>query len=201
MTSSTSSPARPVNPLRPSQPLPLKPAGYLGLASYSSLGRFWTYLDAARRNGRDVGLVRGDPEATCRRRISGYLLDGAGLLIDAEKVGSSLDEGLEPHPALIALLGGDSSLLRETLNLHYALRLNFVLAFTRHRDLILRPEFKFVLKPVEKDHALGDVQPLDWNAIETASAPLPPLPKDVPLNARRLGRDELRFLLERACGL
>ena len=192
---------RPINPLRPSQPLPLKPAGYLGLASYSSLGRYWTYLDAARRSGRDVGLVRGDSGATCRRRISGYLLEGAGLLIDAEKVGNSLDDGLEPHPALIALLGGDSSVLRETLNLHYALRLNFVLAFTRHRDLILRPEFKFVLKEKPESPTLGDVQPVDWNAIETAPAPLPPLPKDVPLNARRLGRDELRFLLERACGL
>ncbi len=171
--------SRPPAPLRPSEPLPNKPGGYLGLATYSSLGRFWTYLSAAARAGREVGVVRGDDERVCRRRIAGHTLEGAGVLLDVAKVRSEVEDGLEPHPALIALLGGESGPLREVLSARYLLRVNFVLALTRQRELIVRPEFKFVPKPGE----LAD------------------LPADVPLPAKRMGRDELRFLLDRACGL
>ena len=170
---------RPFNPLRPTEPLPNKPAGYAGLATYSSLSRLWTYLEAAARAGREISVVRGDTEKTCRRRIAGHILEGAGLLLDEARLLAELEDGLEPHPALIALLGGDNGPLRELLNKHYVLRVNFVLAFTRGRDLIVRPEFKFVPKTGEKAQ----------------------LPTDLPLTPRRMGRDELRFLLERACGL
>ncbi|AZI42582.1 hypothetical protein EHF33_07345 [Deinococcus psychrotolerans] len=165
--------------LRPTEPLLSKPAGYLGLATYSSLSQFWRYLAAASRAGCEVSLVRGDSEKACRRRIAGHTLEGAALLLDQARLLEALEDGLDPHPALIALLGGDNLPLRELLNAHYTLRLNFVLAFTRSRDLIVRPEFKFVPKVGEK--AL--------------------LPTDLPLATRRLGRDEIRFLLDRACGL
>ena len=179
MTAPRSASPRPTSLLRPTEPLASKPAGYLGLATYSSLGRYWTYLAAAAQAGREVSLVRGEGEAVCRRRIAGHTLAGAGLLLDQARVLVALDDGLAPHPALLALLGGDGGPLRDTLNAAYLLRLNFVLAFTRQRDLIVRPEFKFVP-----------------NAGEAAL-----LPPDVPLPARRMGRDEIRFLLEQACGL
>lgn len=162
---------------RPTQPLAQKPAGYLGLATYSSLGVFWSYLAGAQGQGRVVSVVRGDELPTCRRRIAGYTVAGAGFLLDEAKLLAQLDEGLEPHPALLALLGGDPLPVREVLSTHYGLQANFVLAFTRGRDLILRPEFKFV--------------PLAGHI----------LPTDLSLSARRLGRDELHVLLKRACGL
>ncbi|AWN23368.1 hypothetical protein DKM44_09110 [Deinococcus irradiatisoli] len=165
--------------LRPTEPLPTKPGGYLGLATYSSLGRFWTYLGAAARAGRDIGVVRGDDERVCRRRIAGYTLPGAGVFLDEARVLAELEDGLAPHPALLALLGGDGGPLRELLGARYLLRLNFVLAFTRQRDLIVRPEFKFVPRPGEAAELSGDL----------------------PLPARRIARDELRFLLDRACEL
>lgn len=171
--------SRPAHPLRPSEPLPAKPGGYAGLATYSSLARYWAYLDGAARSGRGISVVRGDSEKTCRRRLAGHTLEGAGLLLDEARVLVALDDGLAPHPALLALLGGDGGLLRDTLNTAYLLRLNFVLAFTRQRDLIVRPEFKFVPRGGERAA----------------------LPSDLPLTTKRLGRDELRFLLDRACGL
>ncbi|WP_161882775.1 hypothetical protein [Deinococcus alpinitundrae] len=170
---------RPTSLLRPTEPLASKPAGYLGLATYSSLGRYWTYIGAAAQAGRELSVVRGESEAVCRRRIAGHTLAGAGLLLDEAKVLVALDDGLAPHPALLALLGGDGGPLRDTLNAAYLLRLNFVLAFTRQREMIVRPEFKFVPQ-----------------AGEAAQ-----LPSDVALPARRMSRDEIRFLLERACGL
>lgn len=63
---------------RTSQPI-AAPAGYLKLASYSSLGEFWRYLGGARRQGRHLSLLRGDAPATCRRRIAGYAVTGAGF--------------------------------------------------------------------------------------------------------------------------
>ena len=188
MTAPRSASPRLASLLRPTEPLASKPAGYLGLATYSSLGRYWTYLGAAAQVGREVSVVRGESEAVCRRRIAGHTLAGAGLLLDQARVLAALDPadldadlngGLAPHPALLALLGGDGGPLRATLDAAYLLRLNFVLAFTRQRDLIVRPEFKFAARVSE-------------------AAPLPP---DLPLPARRMGRDEIRFLLERACGL
>lgn len=170
---------RPSSLLRPTEPLPSKPGGYLGLATYSSLSQFWRSLAAAAQAGREVSLVRGDSEKACRRRIAGHTLDGAALLLDQTRLLEALEDGLDPHPALMTLLGGDHAPLREVMNAHYTLRLNFVLAFTRSRDLIVRPEFKFVPKASEK-------------AV---------LPTDLPLATRRLGRDEIRFLLDRACGL
>ena len=167
---------------RPTQPLLRKPAGYAQLATYSSLGRLWAYLDAAQRSGRKLSVLRGDDLAACRRRIAGHTLEGAGLLLDDARVLTALEDGLEPHPALLALLGGDAGPLREVLNAAYCLRLDFVLALTRPRDLIVRPEFVY--------------QPrVTAPPLQTA------LPSDLPLVARRLGRDELRFLLYGACGL
>ena len=168
--------------IRPTQPLPHKPAGYAQLATYSSLARLWAYLDAAQRSGRKLSVLRGDDEAACRRRIAGHTLEGASLLLDEARVLAALEDGLEPHPALLALLGGDAGPLRDVLNTAYVLRLDFVLALTQQRDLIVRSEFAYQPKA---------------NAPQLRTA----LPSDLPLFPRRLGRDEIRFLLDRACGL
>ncbi|ACO46031.1 hypothetical protein DEDE109153_02185 [Deinococcus deserti] len=164
---------------RPTRPIPAKPAGYLELARYSSLGRLWSLLSGAQRAGRRVSLVRGDAPETARRRISGYALPGAGVFIDTARILSDLEDGFEPHPALLALLAGDPGSLRTELNAHFELQLDFVVALTAGRDLIARPEFRY--------------------------APIVPglstLPADLPLRARRLPRDEVHLLLQRACGL
>ena len=164
---------------RPTRPLPARPAGYVELARYSSLGRFWTMLAGAGRAGRTVAEVRGDAPEVCRRRVSGYVLPGAGLLLDTARVTQALEDGFETHPALLALLAGDPQPLRAELNAHFELRAEFVLAFTAGRDLIAKPEFKYA--PVVR--GLSD------------------LPTDLPLQARRLGRDEVHLIIQRACGL
>ena len=164
---------------RPSRPPPARPAGDVELARYSSLGRFWSYLGAAERAGREVTPPRGDPPEVCRRRVTGYTLPGAALFLDTARVAEHLEDGFETHPALLALLGGDPGPLRAELNAHFELRVHFVLAFTAGRDLIAKPDFRF--------------------------APIVPglgtLPPDLPLQARRLGRDEVHLLVQRGCGL
>ncbi|MFC4636747.1 hypothetical protein [Deinococcus hohokamensis] len=164
---------------RPTRPIPSKPAGYVELARYSSLGRLWSMLAGARRAGRQVSLVRGDTPDVARRRISGYALPGAGIFLDVARVTEELDGGFEPHPALVALLSDDPGPLRAELNTHFELQLDFVVALTAGRDLIARPEFRF--------------------------APIVPglsaLPADLTLRARRLPRDEIHLLIQRACGL
>ncbi|EYB69813.1 hypothetical protein DEIPH_ctg001orf0022 [Deinococcus phoenicis] len=167
-----------MNP-RPTRPLPTRPAGYVELGRYSGLGRFWTYLASAERAGREVRVPRGDPPELCRRRVSGYALPGAALLLDLGRVTQALEDGFETHPALLALLAGDADPLRTELNAHFELRLDFVLAFTAARDLIARPEFKYA--PLVR--GLSD------------------LPTGLPLQSRRLGRDEVHLLVQRACGL
>ncbi|ULH15676.1 hypothetical protein MF271_03275 [Deinococcus sp. KNUC1210] len=168
-------------PQRPTQPLNGRPAGYQQLESYSSLKKFWNYLDAAERAGRRITLVRGDTIATCRRRLSGYRIPNAGGLIDEARVLAQLEDSLTPHPALIALLSGDGGPLKTLLSEGYELNLEFVVGLTVARDLIVRPELRY--RPSEF------VPPAD------------PLPDDLILVPRRFGRDELRLLLERACGL
>ncbi|KQR41019.1 hypothetical protein [Deinococcus sp. Leaf326] len=165
--------------IRPTRPLSGKPAGYVGLASYSSLGRLWALLRGAQVQGRTVSLVRGDPPETARRRVAGYALSGAGFFVDPTPLLAVLDDGFETHPALVALLAGDSGPLRDELNAHFELRLDFVVALTAGRDLIVRPEFAF--------------RPL----VPGLSA----LPPRLPLRARRLARDEVNVLVLRACGL
>lgn len=165
--------------LRPTRPLPARPAGYVELARYSSLARFWAYLAGAERAGREVRPVRGDVPDLCRRRVAGYAVPGAGLLLDTGRVTGALDEGFETHPALLALLSGDPDPLRAELNAHFELRVDFVLAFTAGRDLITRPEFKYA--PLVR--GLSD------------------LPASLPLGTRRLARDEVHLLVQRACGL
>lgn len=173
--------SRPAPP-RPTEPLPGRPAGWLGLESYSSLRGFWGYLAAAQAAGRTVTLLRGDPESRCRRRIGGYGLPNAGGLLDDARVLAQLEDGLDPHPALLSLLGGDPRPLRGLLSVGYLLRADFSLGFTRGRELILRPELRY----------------LPW---EFAPPQARPLPRDLALTPRRFGREELRRLLERACGL
>lgn len=131
------------------------------------------------REGRTVSVVRGDSIDLCRRRISGYALPGAALLLDTARLLSQLEDGFETHPAMLALLAGDSDPLRAELNAHYELQLNFVVALTAGRDLIARPEFRYL------PTVLG----------------LSTLPAQLVLIPRRLGRDELHLLLQRACGL
>lgn len=129
--------------------------------------------------------VQGDNEDVCRRRISGHRLDGASLLLDEARVRREvklLEDTLEPNLVLLALSTSGTRLLRETLNASYTLRLDFVLALTQQRDLIVRPEFKFTPK--------SDV-------LQFCS----PLPRELPLKVRRLGRDEIHFLLQWACGM
>lgn len=164
---------------RPTRPLSGKPAGYVGLASYSSLGRLWALLRGAEAQGRTVSLVRGDPPETARRRVAGYALSGAGFFVDPAPLLAELEDGFETHPALVALLAGDSGPLRDELNAHFELRLDFVVALTAGRDLIVRPEFAF--RPLVPG--------------------LSTLPPRLPLRARRLARDEVNVLLLRACGL
>ncbi|GGM09515.1 hypothetical protein [Deinococcus aerophilus] len=165
--------------LRPTRPLASKPAGYAELARYSSLARLWSLLGGAARSGRSVSTVRGDSPEVCRRRISGYTLPQAAIFLDSARLLRHLEEGFEAHPALLALLGGDSMPLRTELNAHFELRADFVVALTARRDLIARPEFRFM--PIVQG--------------------LSSLPDGLPLDARRLGRDELHLLLQRACGL
>ncbi|GHF97453.1 hypothetical protein GCM10017783_06650 [Deinococcus piscis] len=163
----------------PKKPLAAKPGGYLGLANYSSLGTFWRYLRGAGAAGRTVGLVRGDDPDTCRRRISGYTVPGAGFLLDSARLQRELEHDFVPHPAVLAFLGGDPAPLREELNAHYALHTDFVLALTAGRELIVRPEFVF--RP----------------AADGAGT----LPPTLRLYGRRMSRDEIGVLLSRACGL
>lgn len=164
---------------RPTRPLPTRPAGYVELARYSSLGRFWAYLGGAERAGREVRVIRGDPPELCRRRVTGYALPGAALMLDTGRALQALDDGFETHPALLALLAGDPEPLRAEVNAHFELRLDFVLAFTAARDLIARPEFRYA--PLVR--GLSD------------------LPPSLPLQPRRLKRDEVHLLVQRACGL
>ena len=164
---------------KPIRPLPARPAGYVELARYSSLGRFWAYLAGAERAGQEVRPVRGDAPELCRRRVTGYAIPGAALLLDTGRVTQALDDGFETHPALLALLAGDPDPLRAELNAHFELRIDFVLAFTAARDLIARPEFKYT--PLVR--GLSD------------------LPLSLALPTRRLGRDEVHLLVQRACGL
>lgn len=164
---------------RPTRPLASKPAGYVELARYSSLGRLWAMLGGAARAGRTVSLVRGDGADVCRRRIAGATLPNAAVFLDTARVLRDLEDTFTPHPALVALLADDPAPLRAEVNAHFELRLDFVLALTARRDLVTRPEFRFV--PIVR--GLSD------------------LPDDLPLDARRLGRDELHLLVQRACGL
>lgn len=165
-------------PLRPSEPLPDKPAGYLSLESYSSLRRLWTFLDGAERAGRRLSLLRGDHESSARRRVEGYTLPYAGGLLDVTRVEAFIADGFEGHGALLSLAAGDPAPLRATLDAAYDLHASFTLALTARRELILRPELKY------RPHG-GEGS----------------LPADLPLLPRRFSRDELRYLLERACGL
>lgn len=164
---------------RPTRPLAVKPAGYVELARYSSLGRLWALLGGAARAGREVSLVRGDGPEVCRRRISGYAIANAAVFLDLVKVGRELEDAFAPHPALVALLADDPAPLRAEVNAHFELRTDFSLALTARRDLIMRPEFRFT--PIVRG--------------------LSALPDDLPLDARRLGRDELHLIVQRACGL
>ncbi|QFP77250.1 hypothetical protein [Deinococcus sp. AJ005] len=164
---------------RPTRPLAAKPGGYVELARYSSLSRFWALLGGAVRADRSVSTVRGDPPEVCRRRITGYTLPNASIFLDTSRLLKELEDGFEPHPALVDLLSGDPFPLRAELNAHFELRANFVIAFTARRDLIARPEFRFT--PIVQG--------------------LSSLPDGLPLDARRLGRDELHLLLQRACGV
>ncbi|WP_261663950.1 hypothetical protein [Deinococcus sp. Marseille-Q6407] len=161
----------------PKSPLPQRPAGYLSLATYSSLGTFWRYLRGAEAAGRQVTLLRGDTPQTCRRRIGGYTLTGAGFLLDEPRLRRELEHDFVPHPAVVAFLGGDSGRLREELNAHYALQTDFALALTAGRELIVRPEFRF--RPASSGGTL---------------------PPGLRLHGRRMGRDEIGVLLAQACG-
>ena len=133
-------------------------------------------LAGATRAGQVVSVVRGDLPEVARRRIAGYQLPGAGALLDVAALQQDLADGFAPHPALLACLAGDPAAVREVLSQEYALQLNFVLALTARRELIVKPEFSYV--------PLG----------------VPPLPAGLTLRPRRLRRDELGLLLGRACG-
>lgn len=167
------------NPRPASRPIPTQPAGYVQLARYSSLTHLWRVLAGAERAGREVTLLRGDPEDTARRKISGSTLANAGLFIDTAPILRELEDGFEVHPALLALLAGDTDPLKAELNAHYELQLDFTVALTARRDFICRPDFRFV--PLVK--GLSD------------------LPAHLKLRARRFSRDEVNMLLMRACGL
>ena len=161
--------------MRPTTPLPFKPAGYLQLESYSSLRRFWSFLDAAERAGRRLSIVRGDQDATCRRRIEGFALKGAGALVDTDKALREVEDGPIPGVELLALTAGDPRPLQEMLSERYELQVTVTLGFTKSRDLIARPDFTF--KSIGPDEV------------------------GVRFGPRRFSRDELRHLLHRACAL
>ena len=167
------------SPRPASRPVSTQPAGYVQLARYSSLTHLWRILAGAERSGREVTLVRGDTEETARRKISGYTLANAGMFVDTTPILRELEDGFEVHPALIALLGGDTEPLKSELNAHYELQLDFTIALAANRDFICRPDFKFT--PLVK--GLSD------------------LPTHLKLRARRFSRDEMNLLLLRACGM
>lgn len=167
------------NTERPSQPLAYKPAGYIRLASYSSLGYFWKLLTGAKRAGQEIHLIRGDHPNTTRRRISGYAIAQAAPLLDKAHLRRDLDDGFVVHPVLTALLANDHQPLDDAINQHYLLHLHFVIALTTQRDFTVKPEFKF--KPIARQSS--------------------DLPHNLALKARSFRRDELNVLLLRACGI
>ncbi len=179
---------RPSKPLPnkplPSKPLPNKPAGYLELASYSSLGRVWGLLAGAQAAGRKISLIRGDLPETCRRRISGFSLENAAIFLDFPRLATELEDGFEVHPAVIELMSGNLDTFKQAVNQNYLLQTNVVVALTANRDLIVRPEFRFVLRPLQLD-----------------KPEIKPLPNSLNLPVRRLGRDEVQIILQKACGL
>lgn len=167
------------SPRPASRPIPAQPAGYVQLARYSSLTHLWRVIAGAERMGREVTLVRGDTEETARRKISGYALANAGTFIDTTPILRDLEDGFDVHPALVALLAGDTEPLRSELDAHHELQLDFTIALAANRDFICRPDFRFV--PIVK--GLSD------------------LPSHLKLRARRFSRDEINMLLLRACGM
>lgn len=164
---------------RPTRPLAFKPAGYVGLANYSSLGRLWQLLAGAQSMEHQVTLVRGDVPETARRRIAGYELPGAGVFVDTDALHQDMADGFAPHPALLSLLAGDTEPLRALLSRAYVLQVDFVVALTAGRELVVRPEFRYAALPGQPDL----------------------LPPGLTLRPRRLKRDELNLLLLRACGM
>ncbi|GEM46132.1 hypothetical protein [Deinococcus cellulosilyticus] len=164
--------------LRPIQPLPDVPNGYMQLENYSSVKRLWTYLQGASQQGLLVRPLRTDSEEVCRRLISGYQLPAAGVLIDQAKTLKYLDEHVyTPHPTLMAALEGNFEPLKLLLSESYVLKIDFTLAFTRSRQLVMKTSAQFVPLPEATEKL------------------------DLKLEARRFTRDEWRVLLDRACGL
>lgn len=102
---------------------------------------------------------------------------GAGFLLDEARLLRDLAHGFDPHPALVALLGGDPLPIRAELNAHYALHTDFVLALTAARELVVRPELRF--------------RPLGEGALSSG----------LPLQARRMDKEEVGQLLACACDL
>ncbi|GGJ32513.1 hypothetical protein [Deinococcus roseus] len=164
--------------LRPTQPLPETPNGYMQLENYSSLKRLWVYLQGASAQGLTVRTLRSDPEEACRRHISGYQLLKAGGLLDPARTLKHLDEHVyTPDPTLLAALDSDFDPLKQLLSEEYLLKIEFTLAFTRNRQLVLKAAAQYVPLP-------------------EASVKL-----DLKLEPRRFSRDEWKVMLDRACGL
>jgi hypothetical protein len=122
-----------------------------------------------------------DPRgALPRRRRAARRRGPPGGLLD-EDGGLALEVfNLEPgaQGLLNALLDGDKVPLQRALSEHYSLDFDLVLGFTAARQLALKA-----------GAASGR---------STSSGPA--LPLELPLKARRLGREEYRVLLERLAG-
>lgn len=164
--------------LRPTKPLEDTPQGYMQMENYSSVKRLWTYLQGADSKGLHIRLLRTDTEDVCRRHLSGYQLANAGFLLDQSRTLKHLDEHVySPHPTLLAALEGDFAPLKTLLSEHYVLKVDFVLGFTRLRQLVLKPTALYVPKPETTEKL------------------------DLKLEPRRFGRDEWKVMLDKACGL
>jgi hypothetical protein len=171
-------------------PLPQVPAGYQVLENYSSLKRYWDLLRGLHARGYPVEVPSRTPPDHCRRAVLGVRYPNAAGLLDAEALADALrdEDGpwalevftLEPaaRAAVGALLDGDAAPIRALLNDAYVLNFDLTLAFTAARQLIGRAATQF------------------WPLDERAA----PLPLELPLRARRMGRGELRTLLDRLAG-
>lgn len=168
-------------------PLRQVPAGYHVLEHYTSLKRYWDLLRGLHDRGYAVEVpARTGPEQ-CRRHILGVRYPRAGGLLDAAALAAALgnDDGPwalevftlnpEAREAVSALQDGDATALRRILNEHYTLNFDLTVGFTAERQLVLKAGTQFW--PIDERNA--------------------PLPLDMPLRAVRLGRGELRTLLER----
>jgi hypothetical protein len=173
--------------LKPRVPVPVTPRGFAELERYSSVKRFWDWLEGVHKHGFSVRTPKRVPPEQCRREILGVSRDGAGGLLDVTSLLDLLgkDEtaileafNLEPEAlrAVNDLLEGDRSGVVALLNRDYRLVFDLQLCFTARRELMLKADARF-----EAFEDRSPVFPVGWD-----------------LKPVRWRRDDYRQLLDRA---